>query len=132
MKSCPESLPNHISVVIADDHPVVREGLAAILETESDLMVVGEATDGEEALKMCGRHHPDVLLLDLRMPRKAPHQIRDSIRKVAAGECVLSSNVQRCNGYTRQKKVWRSLTRWLKTWGRCPRRFALVGRRLDG
>jgi len=75
MKSCPESLPNHISVVIADDHPVVRQGLATILETESDLKVVGEATDGEEALEMCGQHHPDVLLLDLRMPRKDGLQV---------------------------------------------------------
>jgi two-component system, NarL family, response regulator len=140
MKSFSESCGNPITVVIADDHPVVREGLAAILESQSDIKVVAETTNGDDTLEMCNRHLPDVLLLDLRMPRKdglqvmkelaartvsgprvivmttheseddihrslksgakgylvkdiVPQQIRDSVRRVAAGESILSSDI---------------------------------------
>jgi YesN/AraC family two-component response regulator len=70
MKSPPEASTDPITVLIADDHPVVREGLAAIFKSQNDIRVVGEATNGEEALDLCNRHLPDVLLLDLRMPKK--------------------------------------------------------------
>jgi two-component system, NarL family, response regulator len=75
MKSSPESPAAAITVLIADDHPVVREGLAAIFKSQSDIKVVAEATNGEEALELCKQHHPDVLLLDLRMPRKDGLQV---------------------------------------------------------
>jgi DNA-binding NarL/FixJ family response regulator len=74
-KSAREFCTNPITVVIADDHPVVREGLAAILKSQSDIKVVAEAANGEETLEMCNRHFPDVLLLDLRMPRKNGLQV---------------------------------------------------------
>jgi DNA-binding NarL/FixJ family response regulator len=140
MRSPSESSTNPITVVIADDHPVMREGLVSIFKSQSDIKVVAEATNGEDALEMCKQHLPDVLLLDLRMPRKdglqvmtelaartvsgprvivmttydseddihrslkagakcylvkdtAPQQIRESVRRVAAGESVLSSTI---------------------------------------
>ena len=58
-----------IRIVVADDHPVVRDGLIAMLQTQSDFEVIGEAGDGEEALHMVAESAPDVLLLDLEMPR---------------------------------------------------------------
>lgn len=58
-----------IRVLVVDDHPVVREGLAALVMRRPDLTVVGEAADGAEALEMYGRLAPDVTLMDLRMPR---------------------------------------------------------------
>jgi DNA-binding NarL/FixJ family response regulator len=70
MRASSKSCSNPITVVIADDHPVVREGLAAILKSQGDIRVVAEVTNGEDALEMCNQHLPDVLLLDLRMPRK--------------------------------------------------------------
>src|SRR5918911_2379073 len=57
-----------IRIAIADDHPVVREGLAAMLETQPDLEVVGEAGTGPEAIALVAERDPDVLLLDLEMP----------------------------------------------------------------
>jgi DNA-binding NarL/FixJ family response regulator len=140
VKSAPESSIEPITIVIADDHPVVREGLVAIFKSQKDIKVVGEATHGEEAVELCNRHLPDVLLLDLRMPRKdglqaitelsmlrvgrprvivmttyeseedirgalkagakgylvkgtAPQQIRESVRRVAAGEALVPPNI---------------------------------------
>ena len=57
-----------IRVAIADDHPVVREGLAVMLETQSDLEVVGQAENGPDAVALVASREPDVLLLDLEMP----------------------------------------------------------------
>jgi two-component system NarL family response regulator len=57
-----------IRIMIADDHPVVREGFGAMLETEPDMTVVAQARSGEEALELFRRERPDVTLMDLRMP----------------------------------------------------------------
>src|SRR5437667_10483579 len=58
-----------IRVLIADDHRVVREGLAAILRESGDLEVVGEARDGQEAVEKARELQPDVILMDVSMPR---------------------------------------------------------------
>jgi GAF domain-containing protein len=70
MSSSATTPEKEIRILIADDHPVVREGLMAILALESDLKVVGQAHDGEEACRLYDQLSPDVLILDLRMPRK--------------------------------------------------------------
>jgi DNA-binding NarL/FixJ family response regulator len=57
-----------VRVLLVDDHPVVREGLRALLGAEDDLDVVGEASSGEEAVVQAARLRPDVVLMDLRMP----------------------------------------------------------------
>jgi len=59
-----------IRIVIADDHPILRDGLRKLLEAEPDLRVIGEAGDGVEAVKAVRRLKPDLLLLDLAMPRQ--------------------------------------------------------------
>jgi two-component system NarL family response regulator len=57
-----------IRVLIADDHSVVREGLVSLIGRRADMAVVGEASNGREAVDLCKKHRPDVTLLDLRMP----------------------------------------------------------------
>ncbi|MEU0191640.1 response regulator transcription factor [Streptomyces afghaniensis] len=60
--------PSRLRVVVADDNPVVRAGLTALLSGREDITVVAEAADGREAYEAARQHHPDVVLLDVRMP----------------------------------------------------------------
>ncbi|MFC1956558.1 response regulator transcription factor, partial [Chloroflexota bacterium] len=58
-----------IKILIADDHAVVREGTRQILEQESDMEVVAEAADGEEAVRLASSSRPDVAIIDIAMPK---------------------------------------------------------------
>ena len=57
-----------IRIIVADDHPIVRDGLVTVLNTQPDFIVIGEASTGTETINQIQRMHPDVLLLDLEMP----------------------------------------------------------------
>ena len=61
--------PQPVRLVIADDHPIFRDGLRRLLEAEADMKVLGEASDGAEAVKLAKALKPDILLLDLAMPK---------------------------------------------------------------
>ena len=71
-----------VRIVIADDHPIFRDGLRRLLETETDLKVIGEACDGAEAVKLARTLKPDILLLDLAMPR---HPGLEALRELSSG-----------------------------------------------
>jgi len=140
MKHSPAPITQQIRVLIADDHPVVRQGLATTLKSQKDIKIVAEAADGEEACELYDQFSPDVLMLDLRMPKKDglqvvtqlmsrrgskpriivmtaydteedirqalkagakaflvkaahPRQIREAVRKVAAGQALLQPEI---------------------------------------
>ena len=63
-------MSGRIRIVIADDQPLVRAGLKMMLEVESDIEIVGEAADGDEAIRVVRDRTPDVVLMDVRMPRR--------------------------------------------------------------
>jgi DNA-binding NarL/FixJ family response regulator len=58
-----------VKVIIVDDHPISREGLKAILSSEKNIEIIGEASSGEEAVKLVGEKKPDVVLMDIRLPK---------------------------------------------------------------
>ena len=72
-----------IRLVIADDHPIFRDGLRRLLEAESDLKVIGGARDGAEAVKLARQLKPDIMLLDLAMPK---HPGLEALRDLSNGE----------------------------------------------
>lgn len=83
------SAAKKIRLVIADDHPVVRDGLAALLRSQSDMIVVGEAANGAQAVRQYLLRRPDVLLLDLRMPGMDGIDTIQAIHKKASRPKIL-------------------------------------------
>jgi two-component system nitrate/nitrite response regulator NarL len=71
---------NTIRVVLADDHVFVRDGIKSLLENEANIEVVGEATDGLEALKIVEINKPDLLILDIRMPNMTGIEVVEKLR----------------------------------------------------
>ena len=65
---CAMSQSQKIRVLVVDDHPILRLGLAIFFATQDDLDMVGEAGDGQEAIDLCGQLQPDVVLMDLSLP----------------------------------------------------------------
>ena len=63
------SVPNQIRILTVDDHPLLREGIAALVNAECDMKLVAEASNGQEAIERFRLHRPDVTLMDLQMPR---------------------------------------------------------------
>lgn len=78
-----------IRVLIADDHPVVREGLAALIRRQPDMKLVGEACNGKEAIEMFFAKKPDVTLLDQRMPEMDGITALETVRKRCADARVI-------------------------------------------
>jgi len=73
-------MSNPIRVVLADDHVFVRDGIKSLLENEAKIEVVGEATDGLEALKSVEINQPDLLILDIRMPNLTGIEVVEKLR----------------------------------------------------
>lgn len=73
-------MSNSIRVVLADDHVFVRDGVKSLLETEENIEVVGEGTDGLEALKLVEEKNPDLLIVDIRMPNLTGIEVVERLR----------------------------------------------------
>ncbi len=78
-----------IRVVVVDDHPIVRQGLVATLDDESDFQVVGAASSAEEAVGLVERHAPDVILLDLELPGMSGVEAIPRLREASPASKIL-------------------------------------------
>jgi DNA-binding NarL/FixJ family response regulator len=87
-------LTKQVRVLIADDHPLTRDGIRAALSDDSGIDVVAEATNGEEAVKLAGDVHPDVILMDVRMPGLGGIAATREITRTVPGTRVLILTVE--------------------------------------
>lgn len=78
-----------LRIIVADDHSVARRGLRALLDEQDDLLVVGEAADGEEAILLAEKERPDVAILDVRMPQLDGIRACKAIRSLVPATSVL-------------------------------------------
>jgi two-component system, NarL family, response regulator len=98
------ALVKQIRIVIADDHPVVREGLGALVSSQQDMKIVSEAANGKQAVEKFFLHRPDVLLLDLRMPvMNGMETIRAIMEKAPEAKIIVLST------YDGDEDVYRAL-----------------------
>ncbi len=77
--------PASVRLLVVDDHDLLRESMRALLECEPDLLVVGEAKDGQEAIELCRLHHPDLVVMDVRMPRVNGFEATRKIKEELCG-----------------------------------------------
>lgn len=96
---------DHIRVLVADDHPIVCMGLAAMIGTQADMRLVGQAANGFEAIELFRKHQPHVILMDLRMPQCGGVEAIRAIRAISptAGFIVLTT-------YQGDEDIHRALT----------------------
>ena len=78
-----------IKVLLAEDHLITREGICRLLEDDSGLKVIGEAGDGEEAVQMAAEMHPDVVIMDIAMPKLNGVEATRQIKQICPGTAVL-------------------------------------------
>lgn len=116
-----------ISVVLADDHNLIRSGLRAMLEAEPDLRVIGEAADAAGAAKLAADRRPDVLVLDLQMPGSEPRSDIPSLCESVPGTAIVVLTMQNdpraardllragASGYVLKQAAERQLTEAIRT-----------------
>jgi two-component system response regulator NreC len=116
-----------ITVVLADDHNVIRTGLRAMLEAEDDLRVIGEASDAPGAQKLVRDRRPDVLVLDLQMPGAEPASDVPTLREEVPGTAIVVLTMQAdprrarellragASGYVLKQAAERQLTAAIRT-----------------
>ena len=93
---------NKLRILLADDHAVLRAGLAMLIDSQADMGVVSQASSSDEAISKCCEHEPDVVVLDVSMPGSAGMRTAESIRECAPHARVLALTRHSGPGYVNQ------------------------------
>jgi DNA-binding NarL/FixJ family response regulator len=88
-----------VTVLLADDHPIVRQGMRHLLQAESDLEVVGEATDGLETVQLVEKHRPNVLIVDMMMPGLNGLEVLRQVKKRSPATFSIVLSMQSADAY---------------------------------
>jgi len=88
-----------IRLLLVDDHEVVRTGLRMLLESQEDMIIVGEASNGKEALELCSRLHPDVVVMDLTLPDTSGIEITRIIKRTMPEVNVVALTIHEAQEY---------------------------------
>jgi DNA-binding NarL/FixJ family response regulator len=91
-----------LRICLAEDHAIVREGLKLLINSQPDMKVVGEASDGREALALVSEHTPDVVVLDVSMPKMNGLQVTEKLAKTNPGIKLLTLTRHADNGFLQQ------------------------------
>jgi len=89
----------NVTVLLADDHPIVRQGLRRLLESESDFTILGEASDGLQAVQMVDRLKPDILVVDLMMPGMNGMEVLRQISRLSPATRAIVLSMHSSDGY---------------------------------
>jgi DNA-binding NarL/FixJ family response regulator len=93
-----------IRILLADDHKLVRAGIRSLLERLPGIQVVGEASDGREALRLAAQHQPQVVLMDIAMPRLSGLEATRQLKKLSPNARVIILSI-----YSDEEHVWQAL-----------------------
>ena len=88
-----------VKVLLADDHPIVRQGLRNLINSEQDFMVIGEASDGLRAIELVNQLHPDVLVVDLMMPVLNGLEVIRRAKRNVPGMQIIVLSMQNADAY---------------------------------
>jgi DNA-binding NarL/FixJ family response regulator len=88
-----------VTLLLADDHPIVRQGLRHLLEEESGIMIVGEASDGLQAVQLAEKHKPDILILDMMMPDLNGLEVLRQVKERSPGTRSIVLSMQSADVY---------------------------------
>jgi DNA-binding NarL/FixJ family response regulator len=88
-----------VTLILADDHPIVRQGLRHLLEAEPEFRIVGEAGDGVEALQLCERLKPNILVMDMMMPGLNGLEVLRQVKKISPTTRTIILSMQSADAY---------------------------------
>jgi two-component system response regulator NreC len=97
-----------IRIVLADDHTVLREGIRSLLEDQPDMQVVGEAEDGRAVVQLAAELQPDVILMDIAMPRLNGLEATRQIKRDHPRICLLILTMRRCSPRPSPASSWKT------------------------
>ena len=88
-----------VTILLADDHPIVRQGLRHLLEVEPDVKIIGEASDGLQAVQLADKFRPNVLIVDMMMPGLNGLEVLRQVKKRSPATCSIVLSMQSADAY---------------------------------